>query len=650
MPQAGLSHEQLEKRVQDLEAEIAEYSCRIDDLRDSRTHLRTLLDFAPYPIVVFTLDGRVNFLNPAFTEVFGWTLDELEGKRIPYVPPGLEGEVKAGIKQLFEERAIVRHETRRLTKDGRVLDVIMRATVYTDAEDQPAGEMVILRDVTREKRIARNNEAMLRISMALPEYPELFDLLDYVSGVIKDLLGTEGGVVILLDEERQEVFFPGVAYDDRSTQKRVKEVRFPMDQVDQVIVLKGLRTGKPIIVNDTSKVRRSYPLRDEKLGYETRNFIQVSLKSHDRAIGILCAINKKEGSFDQTDAELLNTIAGTVALSIENARFADELKRAYKDLSSLDQAKDKVIHHLSHELKTPVSVIAGALTILAKRMKRQSDETSLITIERARRNLERITDIQLKTEDILREQRFQTYDLLSLVLEECGDELENLFAQEVGEVGVVQRVRERIDEIFGLKEMVPEEVTLAAYAAERLKEAARQAAHRRVEIRHSLHPSPAVRIPREALRKIMDGLLKNAIENTPDEGKADVHVRPRGEGTELVVRDFGTGITELNQGRIFEGFFTTRETSSYSSKQPYDFNAGGKGMDLLRIKVFSERYGFQIRMDSTRCRFIPDENDVCPGRISVCPACTTDEDCRGSGGTTFTLYFPPASGRKADEP
>ena len=46
-------------------------------LRQSERRLRALLDFAPYPIVVFTLDGRVIYLNPAFSSIFGWTLEEL---------------------------------------------------------------------------------------------------------------------------------------------------------------------------------------------------------------------------------------------------------------------------------------------------------------------------------------------------------------------------------------------------------------------------------------------------------------------------------------------------------------------------------------------------------------------------------------------
>jgi len=142
------------------------------------------------------------------------------------------------------------------------------------------------------------------------------------------------------------------------------------------------------------------------------------------------------------------------------------------------------------------------------------------------------------------------------------------------------------------------------------------------------------------LQKIIDGLIKNAIENTPDVGKIEVVVQKKGEGAELEVRDFGVGITEENQTRIFEGFFATQETIDYSSKRPFDFNAGGKGADLLRMKIFSERYNFKIDMVTSRCRYIPKESDACPGRISECSFCTKKEDCHLSGGTVFRLQFP----------
>ena len=139
------------------------------------------------------------------------------------------------------------------------------------------------------------------------------------------------------------------------------------------------------------------------------------------------------------------------------------------------------------------------------------------------------------------------------------------------------------------------------------------------------------------------GLIRNAIENTPDESKIEISVGKKGKEVELEVRDYGVGITLDNQKRIFEGFLTTQDTMDYSSKRPFDFNAGGKGADLLRMKIFSERYNFWIQMSSSRCRYIPQDKDVCPGIVSKCGFCKKIEDCYQSGGTTFTVLFPAVS-------
>jgi GAF domain-containing protein len=119
----------------------------------------------------------------------------------------------------------------------------------------------------------------------------LEDLLDYVNEEVKTLLHTEGAVTILLDEERQELYFPGAAFDEALRDKKIKEIRFPLDGL---MAGKVIRTGEPLIVPDTSEDHNLHEERDKKLGYQTRSLALVPLKSVDRIIGALCAINKKE--------------------------------------------------------------------------------------------------------------------------------------------------------------------------------------------------------------------------------------------------------------------------------------------------------------------------------------------------------------------
>jgi signal transduction histidine kinase len=147
-------------------------------------------------------------------------------------------------------------------------------------------------------------------------------------------------------------------------------------------------------------------------------------------------------------------------------------------------------------------------------------------------------------------------------------------------------------------------------------------------------------VDRTVLEEVLDGLLKNAIENTPDEGLLRVLIESKSKRVFVKVEDYGIGITPENRRFIFEGLFHTQDTDLYTSKTPYDFYAGGKGLDLHRIKIYGERFGFDLTMDSRRCIYLPTDRDLCPGKISLCRHCQAVEDCIASGGSVFTLSFP----------
>jgi signal transduction histidine kinase len=402
----------------------------------------------------------------------------------------------------------------------------------------------------------------------LPKYPDLEERLDFISGEVKRILNTEGAVVGLLDEVGENIYFLGASYDDPSTEKRVKEICHP---ADRGALGRVLRTGDPAVLADTANDPEFYHDFDEAIGFFTRSILIVPLDAGGKLIGALIATNKKGEPFDDKDKKLLTMIAGTVALSIANARFSKELKEAYQELASLNRAKDKIINHLSHELKTPLSVLMASLSLLAKKLEALPRDEWTATLERANRNLRRILDIQAQVEDIMMDREYRSYPVISRMLEQCADELEALLAERVGEGEIVQWLRDRLREEFGLRESTVEEMSLSDFVRERLESLEKMHTHRLVEIVQDLDSDKMVEVPRDVMEKVVDGLVKNAVENTPDGGRIEVIVRGRGGGVELAVRDYGVGITEEDSKRIFEGFFATQDTMDYSSKE-----AGGR--------------------------------------------------------------------------
>jgi len=115
---------------------------------------RSLLHSSADPIVIYDLGGKAGYVSPAFTQVFGWTLAEVKGKRIPFVPESEREATLAIINDLMEFGTPCHgFETKRYTKDGRVLDVSISASRYDDHEGKPAGTLSILRNISGKKRL-----------------------------------------------------------------------------------------------------------------------------------------------------------------------------------------------------------------------------------------------------------------------------------------------------------------------------------------------------------------------------------------------------------------------------------------------------------------------------------------------------------------
>jgi PAS domain S-box-containing protein len=609
--------------------------------RAAERKYRAFIEFLPDPVAVFNMDDTVNYLNPAFESVFGWTLAELVGRKIPFVPGHRKEEMRQGIQRLKRENSIHGFKTQRLTKAGRLLDVNLSVALLYGEADKPIGQVLTLRDITQENRVARINQAMFRISQAVHQYRELDGLLAYITQEVKALVGVDGAAVILLDEEKQEFFFREADYGDSEASTRIKEIRFP---VDEGVAGHVYRTGQPIIVPDTYKSPWFLKQVDQRAGFKTRNMLDTPLRIKQRMIGVLCAVNKKNGVFDDTDVELMTTIGNMVAMPLENVRINHELRRSYQEVKNLNRAKDRVIHHLSHELKTPASVLSASLNLLARKLQQASPEGRWHKImDRAQRNLQRILDMQYAIEDILRDRQYQTHRLLTSLLDACSDELSLMVAEALPEADIIAGLRKRIDALFGPREAEPEFLQLDRFCHQLLEKMQPQLAHRKCRIEHSFQPVVPVLMPPEVVRKVFEGLVRNAVENTPDGGSIHIAVQALPDGCELIVRDAGIGITNENQRLLFKSYFTTDDPLNYSSRQPYDFNAGGKGFDLLRMQIFAERYGFEIKLESKRCDFLPTDRDLCPGDIRLCPHCRQPADCDRSGETIVSVFFPAAN-------
>ena len=137
-------------------------------LSESNERLRSLIEGSPLAIIARDLAGVVSLWNPAAERLFGWHADEVVGKAHSIVPPDMRGEVNAMRQRVEQGMTFTFEETRRIRKDGVVIDVALSVGPTYDANHRIVGTMVLIADINRRKQAElalRESEAQLRLAM-----------------------------------------------------------------------------------------------------------------------------------------------------------------------------------------------------------------------------------------------------------------------------------------------------------------------------------------------------------------------------------------------------------------------------------------------------------------------------------------------------
>ncbi len=121
-------------------------------LKESEERYRLLWKYLPDPTIVYDMEGNVIYCSPMFEKTFGWSTEELLGKKINFVPEEARTETMEKVMNMLRGERVSSFETKRLTRDGRKLDIRLNTAPFFDQKGEQIGNMVILRDVTELKQ------------------------------------------------------------------------------------------------------------------------------------------------------------------------------------------------------------------------------------------------------------------------------------------------------------------------------------------------------------------------------------------------------------------------------------------------------------------------------------------------------------------
>ncbi len=144
------ARDELEIRVKERTAELQQ---QIEDRIIAEEKYRMLMEASSVSIVVYDMNGIPDYINPAFTQTFGWTLEDLKGRKIDFVPEKEMPHTLEMIERLKRGERYQGFETRRYNNKRESLDVSISFDVWRERDGTPKGSVVILHDVTHRKQL-----------------------------------------------------------------------------------------------------------------------------------------------------------------------------------------------------------------------------------------------------------------------------------------------------------------------------------------------------------------------------------------------------------------------------------------------------------------------------------------------------------------
>jgi signal transduction histidine kinase/DNA-binding response OmpR family regulator len=204
----------------------------------------------------------------------------------------------------------------------------------------------------------RNRElAMLnRLGQELTATFDLPQLTERLLQTVMETIGVEAVSVWLWDEERESWL--------------VCQAAFPPDQNRSLVNLhlppgQGIagwvaREEESVIVANVQDDPRFFPGIDEQTGFHTASLLAVPLRARGKMIGVLEVVNKRDGAFDEDNRALVEMLAASAAIAIENARL---YVQAQQEIAERKHAEEALHYRLAFDqLITSISTLFVQLT------------------------------------------------------------------------------------------------------------------------------------------------------------------------------------------------------------------------------------------------------------------------------------------------
>ena len=293
-----------------------------------RAYFRQILEDAPEAICIVGADNRILRVNGEFTRLFGFSSEEAVGEESHLVVPcDRYAETKWIVESVLKEGKKLALETRRLRKDGSVVDVLLSASPVV-LDGKRIGAYGSYRDITEQKRAEELNAALYAIAARSQSPEDLQQFYAAIHNIVGQLTYARNFYIALYDPQTQLLSFPYFVDEADPAPARKRLGRGLTEYV--------MRTGEPLLATPPVFEELVRAGEVDLIGAPSLDWLGVPLKSGSATIGaVVVQSYTPETRYGERDLEILRFVSQQLAAAIEHKRYEEALRKSEARYRSL---------------------------------------------------------------------------------------------------------------------------------------------------------------------------------------------------------------------------------------------------------------------------------------------------------------------------
>lgn len=477
--------------------------------------LENFLDNASVGIHWVDENGIIVYANNAELDMLGYTADEYLGHKISEFHVD-QPVIESIFSKLMNHEQLDNHEARLRCKDGSIREVSINSNVFFNKE-----KFIHTRCFTRDNTSRKKTEKLLRF-------------LNKVSEELTSTLNTEEAL-----EQIAKFFVPD--YCDWLTIDIIKEnkvelVKMAHADPDKIEWAKKYREQNPVDLKDETYGSVGYVVKTKEAVFfpeitdamiessakspeeleilrnlTLRSVMTVPMKIKGNIMGVVSFLSCSDlKRYDENDLDFARDFANRMALTLENSRLYEEVKKDVERRIELDRVKDEFLSMASHELKTPVTSLKAFTQVLQMTFEKEQHHRAVELLSKMNKQIDKLNRLIVDILDVTK------HDKSELKFDEDDFDF-NKLAEEIAEE--LQRTTD---------------------------------AHK---IKLQLAETRIIKGDRNRIGQVITNFISNALKYSPNADEIIITSAIDKNEIKFCVKDFGIGIPEDEQANIFNRFY-----------------------------------------------------------------------------------------------